>query len=66
MLHGLSTLCHDARKGGYTGSRWPKHHGFPLYSTACPVAPADGTGVGLWLKKAVGQNNPIDTRCILS
>ena len=24
-VHGLVTICHDARKGGYNGSRWPKH-----------------------------------------
>jgi len=24
-VHGLVTICHDARKGGYTGSHWPKH-----------------------------------------
>jgi hypothetical protein len=23
VLHGLVTICHAARKGGYTGSHWP-------------------------------------------
>ena len=23
-MNGLMTICHDARKGGYTGSHWPK------------------------------------------
>src|ERR1017187_5039729 len=24
-VDGLMTICHDARKGRYTGSHWPKH-----------------------------------------
>jgi len=24
-VHGLVTVCHDARKGRYVGSHWPKH-----------------------------------------
>jgi hypothetical protein len=30
---GLMAVCHDARKGGNTGSHWPKHRPPPLYST---------------------------------
>jgi hypothetical protein len=24
-VDGLVTVCHEARKGGYVGSHWPKH-----------------------------------------
>ena len=24
-MNGLMTVCHDARKGRYTGSHWPNH-----------------------------------------
>jgi hypothetical protein len=24
-VQGLTAVCHDARKGSYIGSRWPKH-----------------------------------------
>jgi len=24
-VNGLVPVCHDARKGGYDGSHWPKH-----------------------------------------
>ena len=32
-MQGLMTICHDARKGGYIGSHWPKHLAPLLYST---------------------------------
>jgi hypothetical protein len=24
-MDGLAAICHEAQKGGYTGSRWPTH-----------------------------------------
>jgi hypothetical protein len=32
-VQGLMAFCHDARKGGYSGSHWPKHFAPPAYST---------------------------------
>jgi hypothetical protein len=37
-MDGLMTICHDARKGRYIGSHWPKHFAPPLYSTNCSSA----------------------------
>ena len=28
-MHGLAAICHEARKGGYAGSRWPNHYCAP-------------------------------------
>jgi hypothetical protein len=36
VTHGLASICHEARKGGYNGSRWPKH-GAPAFYSTCGV-----------------------------
>jgi hypothetical protein len=28
-MHGLAAICHEARKGGHAGSRWPTHYCAP-------------------------------------
>ena len=40
VMHGLAAICHEARKGGYTGSRWSTHRrASPLLDQNDPKCP---------------------------
>jgi len=48
-MQGLTTICHEAPKGGYNGSRWPNHK--RASALLDPEPPPDFSVIALLLRE---------------